>query len=68
MAKELLSDFIYVEELEPFIYERYLKSTKYKTFAEFFPEVLKYLKQKHARPVKTVSVSKTKFQMTNVKM
>ncbi|WP_114941472.1 DUF4932 domain-containing protein [Mucilaginibacter endophyticus] len=54
MAKELLSDFIYVEELAPFIYERYLESDKYKSFAEFFPEILTYLKQKHSSTDKNV--------------
>lgn len=49
MAKELVSDFIYVEELEPFIYSKYIKGNRYKDFAAFFPEILKYLQQKHPR-------------------
>jgi len=49
MAKELMSDFIYVEELEPFIYSKYIKSKRYKDFTEFFPEILKYLERKHLK-------------------
>ncbi|MCG2614584.1 DUF4932 domain-containing protein [Terrimonas sp. NA20] len=47
LARELLSDFIYVEELESFIHEKYVQGKKYKTFAEFFPEILVFLKKKH---------------------
>lgn len=47
MAKELLNDFIYVEELEPFIYDNYVSSGRYKNFAAFFPEVLQFLKQRN---------------------
>ena len=47
LAKELLSDFIYVEELEPFIYEQYLNTNKYKDFAAFFPHILQFLQQQH---------------------
>ncbi|WP_276481661.1 DUF4932 domain-containing protein [Paraflavitalea pollutisoli] len=47
MAKELLSDFIYVEELEPFITKNYVNSGKYKDFAAFFPEILAFLKKAH---------------------
>lgn len=50
LAKELLSDFIYVETLEPFIYQQYIHSNKYKNFAAFFPELLQFLKKQH--PVK----------------
>ncbi|MBO9562527.1 MAG: DUF4932 domain-containing protein [Niastella sp.] len=49
MAKELLSDFIYVEELEPFIYAQYINNTKYKDFASFFPRILEFLKQRHPK-------------------
>lgn len=53
VAKEVLSDFIYVDELTPFIYDNYLNSNKYKTFADFFPQILKFLKEKHpAKPAK----------------
>ena len=51
MAKEVMSDFIYVEDLTPFIIESYINSNKYKNFEEFFPEVLKFLKEKHPKPV-----------------
>lgn len=50
LAREMLNDFIYVEELAPFIYEKYIKSRKYKDFTEFFPKILRFLKRKH--PVK----------------
>jgi len=46
-AREIASDFIYVEDLVPFIYDNYMQSNKYKNFAEFFPEILKYLKNKY---------------------
>ena len=46
-AREIASDFIYVEDLVPFIYDNYMQSSKYKDFAEFFPEILKYLKNKY---------------------
>lgn len=45
VARETASDFIYVADLEPFIYDNYLKSNKYKSFDEFFPEILKFLKK-----------------------
>jgi hypothetical protein len=51
LAKELLSDFIYVEELEPFIYDQYFSSNKYKDFAAFFPRILQFLKEKHPQKV-----------------
>ena len=49
VARETASDFIYVEDLEPFIYDNYINSTRYKNFADFFPEVLKYLKNKYPK-------------------
>ncbi|WP_078349551.1 DUF4932 domain-containing protein [Mucilaginibacter pedocola] len=52
LAKETLSDFIYVDELAPFIYNNYINSNKYKNFTEFFPQVLKFLKEKHPQPGK----------------
>jgi hypothetical protein len=53
LAKEVLSDFIYVDELTPFIYDNYLNSNKYRDFAEFFPQVLNFLKEKHpTKPAK----------------
>jgi len=51
LARETASDFIYVEDITPFIYDNYINSTKYKNFAEFFPEILKYLKNKYPRKV-----------------
>jgi hypothetical protein len=47
VARETASDFIYVEDLAPFIYDNYLNSDKYKTFAEFFPEIIKFLQTKY---------------------
>ncbi len=47
VAKETASDFIYVEDLVPFIKENYLNKKKYKDFGMFFPEVLKFLKKKY---------------------
>jgi hypothetical protein len=52
MAKEVMSDFIYVEDLTPFILEKYVNSNKYKNFEEFFPQILKFLKEKHPKPAK----------------
>jgi hypothetical protein len=49
VARETASDFIYVEDLTPLIYDKYINSHKYKTFAEFFPEILKYLKKKYPK-------------------
>ncbi|ASU31908.1 DUF4932 domain-containing protein [Mucilaginibacter xinganensis] len=46
MAREKANNFIYVEDLAPFIYNNYLNSNKYKNFADFFPEILKYIKNK----------------------
>lgn len=50
VARETAADFIYVADLEPFIYNKYLITNKYKSFEEFFPEILKFLKKKY--PVK----------------
>jgi hypothetical protein len=47
VAKETANDFIYAEDLTPFIYDHYLTSDKYKDFADFFPQILKYLKSKY---------------------
>ena len=47
VAKETASDFIYVEDLAPFIYDNYFNSDKYKTFADFFPEIIKFLQTKY---------------------
>ena len=47
MARETASDFIYVEDLTAFITDKYINAHKYKTFAEFFPEILKHLKKKY---------------------
>ncbi|MES2275552.1 MAG: DUF4932 domain-containing protein [Bacteroidota bacterium] len=47
IAGETINDFIYVEELAPFISDNYINSTRYKTFADFFPEILKHLKKTH---------------------
>jgi len=47
VAKETANDFIFVEDLAPFIYDNYLNSTKYKTFADFFPEIIKFLQTKY---------------------
>ncbi|RYG01189.1 MAG: DUF4932 domain-containing protein, partial [Chitinophagaceae bacterium] len=47
VAKETASDFIYVEDLVPFITENYLNKKKYKNFEAFFPEILTFLQNKH---------------------
>ncbi len=47
VARETGSDFIYVEELAPFIYDNYISANKYKSFADFFPQILSYLKSKY---------------------
>jgi hypothetical protein len=46
-AREIGSDFIYVEDIEPLISDKYINSKKYKSFAEFFPEILSMLKKKY---------------------
>jgi hypothetical protein len=51
VAKETASDFIFVEDLAPFIYDNYINSNKYKTFADFFPEIIKFLQTKYP-PIK----------------
>ncbi len=47
VARETVSDFIYVEELTPFIYQNYILSKRYKNFEEFFPQILTFLKKEH---------------------
>jgi len=49
VAAEIANDFIYVDDLAPFIYDNYINSTKYKTFNEFFPEILKHLKKEYPK-------------------
>ena len=49
IARETGSDFIYVEDISPFITSKYINSNKYKSFADFFPEILKYLKKKYPK-------------------
>ena len=49
VAREIGSDFIYVEDLTPFIYDHYFKSHRYKNFADFFPKILSYLKNKYPK-------------------
>ncbi|HEY8927749.1 MAG TPA: DUF4932 domain-containing protein [Mucilaginibacter sp.] len=49
IASETANDFIYVEDLAPFIYDNYVNSDKYKTFADFFPEVIKFLQTKYPK-------------------
>jgi len=49
VARETVNDFIYVEDLAPFIYDNYLNSNKYKTFADFFPEIIKFLQTKYPK-------------------
>lgn len=51
MYREIGNDFIYVEDLTPFIYDNYLNNHKYKNFNEFFPQILKYLKKKYPKQV-----------------
>lgn len=47
VAKETASDFIYVEDLVPFIREKYLGKKKYKNFEAFFPEILEFMKKRY---------------------
>jgi len=49
VARQTASDFIYVDELAPFIYDNYISSPKYKNFADFFPEIIKYLQAKYPK-------------------
>lgn len=49
VAREVASDFIYVDDLAPFIYENYLRTNKYKTFADFFPEIIKHLQAEYPK-------------------
>jgi hypothetical protein len=49
VARETASDFIYVEDLVPFITEKYGPNKKYKNFDVFFPEMLKMLKKKYPK-------------------
>jgi len=49
VARETASDFIYVEDIAPFIYDNYISLNKYKTFADFFPEILEYLENKYPK-------------------
>lgn len=49
VAKETASDFIYVEDLVPYIITNYGPDKKYKKFDEFFPTMLKMLKAKHPK-------------------
>lgn len=50
VAKETASDFIYVEDLVPFIIQKYGEKLKYKKFDMLFPAMLKMLKAKHPKP------------------
>lgn len=52
VAKETASDFIYVEDIVPFLLENYGPTKKYKTFEAFFPAMLKMLKTKHPQQAK----------------
>jgi hypothetical protein len=49
VARETASDFIYVEDITPFIVEKYGSNKRYKTFDAFFPEMLKMLKKKYPK-------------------
>eukprot|EP01132_Coremiostelium_polycephalum_P021068 gene21068-25040_t len=51
IARETASDFIYVEELSPFIRENYGKGKKYEQFATLFPAMLQMLKEKHPQTI-----------------
>lgn len=47
VARETASDFIYVEDLVPFIIDNYGEGKKYTKFEDFFPAMLQMLKEKH---------------------
>jgi hypothetical protein len=49
VAREVASDFIYVDDLAPFIYDNYLNTNKYKTFADFFPQIIKHLQEEYPK-------------------
>lgn len=49
VAKETASDFIYVEDLVPYMLANYGPDKKYKKFDELFPAMLKMLKAKHPK-------------------
>ena len=49
VAKETGSDFIYVEDIVPFISENYGQGKKYTKFDELFPAMLAMLKEKHPK-------------------
>lgn len=42
-------DFLYVKQLAPFIYANYTESKKYKSFDDFFPEILALLKSTYKK-------------------
>lgn len=46
ISREDASDFIYVNELAPFMWEVYVKEKKYPDFASLFPALLEYLGKK----------------------
>ncbi|TDO23034.1 DUF4932 domain-containing protein [Pedobacter duraquae] len=49
VAKETANDFIYVEDLVPFIAANYGPGKKYTRFDDFFPTMLTMLKEKHPK-------------------
>ena len=52
VARETASDFIYVEDLVPFMLEKYGPNKKYKKFEHLFPALLQLLKAKHPEKAK----------------
>lgn len=48
ISREDANDFIYVNDLAPFIWEEYVENNKYKDFKTFFPVLLETLKKEKA--------------------
>ena len=47
ISREDASDFIYVNDMAPFIWQEYTQSGKYADFGAFFPVLLNYLDKNH---------------------
>jgi hypothetical protein len=49
VAKEILNDFVYAEDIGNFITAEYINTKKYKDFNAFFPQILTMLKSKYQK-------------------
>lgn len=52
LSGDIAQDFIYVEDLNLFISEKYVNTKRYKNFASFFPDLLNYLKKKYPEQIR----------------